>query len=317
MRIVVLDGHTLNPGDNPWDEVAALGDLEVFDRTPPEQAVERGRGAEVILTNKTPLPAEVLATLPELKMISVLATGYDVVDIAAARARGIVVCNVPAYATDSVAEHVLALLLELARRVGRHDHLVHGGAWEQSGDFSFWETSPVELRGQTLGIVGLGRTGRRVAEIAGALGMRVLATGPRRREVPAHGRWANDLEQLLTASDAVTLHCPLTEETRNLIDVHRLALMKPSAFLINTARGGLVDAHALAEALVAGRLGGAALDVVSGEPIGADNPLLTAPRCIITPHMAWASLAARRRLMHATAGNVRAFVEGHPVNVVS
>ena len=317
MRIVVLDGHTLNPGDNPWDEVAALGDLEVYDRTPSELIVERARGATVVLTNKTPLSAEVISTLTDLRMISVLATGYDVVNVAAAAGRGIVVCNVPEYATTSVAEHVFALLLELARGAGRHDRLVREGAWAACGEFSFWQSAPAELEGKTLGVVGLGRIGRRVGEIAAALGMTVAVTATTPRRLPPAWIWIDDLDELLARADVVSLHCPLNERTRGMIGARRLALMKPSAFLINTARGGLIDERAVAEALAQNRLAGAAVDVVSSEPIAPDNPLLAAPRCIITPHMAWASLAARRRLMQATAENIRAFLAGCPVNVVS
>ncbi len=317
MKIVVLDGHTLNPGDNPWDPVAALGELTVYDRTPADCVVRRARGARVVLTNKTPLSAETLSALPELELVSILATGYEVVDVAAARRLSITVCNVPDYATESVAEHTLALLLELTRQVGRHDRLVREGVWAASGHFSLWETSPVELAGKTIGIVGLGRIGRRVAELAAAFGMNVVATGPRPHPVPAGGRWTDDLDELLAEADIVTLHCPLTEETRNLLDRKRLARMKPGALLINTARGGLVDERALAEVLRSGHLGGAALDVVSREPLAASDPLLGAPRLIVTPHMAWASLAARQRLMKQTAENIRAFLRGRPVNVVS
>lgn len=313
-RIVVLDGHTLNPGDNPWTGLEDLGDVAVFDRTPAEQIIERGAGAAVVLTNKTRLDADTLQSLPALRLIAVLATGYDVVDVAAATRRGVAVANVPEYGTDSVAQHVFALLLELCSAVGEHDRAVRDGAWQRSPDFSFWLRPPIELSGQTMGIVGCGRIGRRVAAIAGAFGMRVLVTSRRPCDV-AGARWT-DLPTLGAEADVVSLHCPLTAATRNMVDAEFLRRMRSTAFLINTARGPLVDEEALAAALHAGSLGGAAVDVVAAEPIGADNPLLRAPRCIITPHLAWASLAARRRLMAATVDNVRAFLDGAPINLV-
>lgn len=318
MIIVVLDGYTLNPGDNPWDALAELGALTVYDRTAPELIVPRARDAAVVLTNKTPLMADTLAQLPRLRFISVLATGYNVVDVAAARAQGIAVANVPEYGTDSVAQHVFALVLELAHRVGAHDAAVHAGAWTAAPDFCFWQSPPIELAGLTMGIVGFGRIGRRVGELAHALGMQVIAASRSRREPPAYRpfRWGN-IPAVFAGADIVSLHCPLTEETTAFVNRDLLRRMKPSAWLINTARGGLVDEAALADALNAGRLAGAAVDVVSEEPIGATNPLLGARNCLITPHMAWGSLAARRRLMAATVENVRAFLAGRPINVVN
>jgi glycerate dehydrogenase len=316
--IVVLDGYRLNPGDNPWDDLARLGRLEVYDRTAGEDIVERARGAEVVLTNKTPLSAETLAALPALRFIGILATGYNVVDVAAASARGIVVANVPEYGTDSVAQHTFALLLELAHRVGDHAAAVQAGEWSQAPDFSFWKAPPLELAGLTLGIVGFGRIGRRVGELAQAFAMNVLAASPAQRETPAYRPFAwCDVADLFARSDVVSLHCPLTTDNARFVDAGLLALMKPSAYLINTARGALVDEPALAAALNAGRLAGAAVDVVSSEPVRADNPLLGARNCIITPHMAWGSLAARRRLMAATVENVRAFLSGKARNLVS
>lgn len=316
-RIVVLDGYTLNPGDNPWDDLAQLGSLTVHDRTPPELVIKRASAAEIVLTNKTVLSAETMAQLPRLRFISVLATGYNVVDVAAARARGIVVSNVPEYGTDSVAQHTIALLLELCQRVGAHDADVHASRWASCPDFSFWRAAPRELAGSTMGIVGFGRIGRRVGAIAHALGMRVIAHGGNRQGPPPFEpfAWAG-LDELFERSDVVSLHCPLTSENTRLVSAGRLARMKPGAFLLNTARGGLVDESALAAALSSGRIAGAAVDVVSEEPIRTTNPLLGAPNCIITPHMAWASLAARRRLMAATVENVVAFLRGAPVNVV-
>jgi glycerate dehydrogenase len=317
MRIVVLDGFTLNPGDNPWDPVAQLGDLVVYDRTPSNLVVDRAADAEIVLTNKTRLDATVLAALPRLRFISVLATGYDVVDVAAARQLGVIVSNVPEYSTNSVAQHVFALLLELCHKTGLHDRAVHASCWSTSQDFCFWLQAPIELAGLALGIVGLGRIGRRVAQIGDALGMRVLATGPRHpAALPPYVRWT-ELITLFREADVVTLHCPLGPENERFVNEKLLAQMKPSAFFINTARGKLVDEHALARALHEGKLAGAAVDVVSEEPIRPDNPLLQAPNCVLTPHLAWASLAARRRLMVATAENIRAFLAGRPIHVVS
>jgi glycerate dehydrogenase len=317
-NIVVLDGYTLNPGDNPWDGVAALGELTVYDRTPPHLIVERAAAADIVLTNKTILDAASIARLGRLRFISVLATGYNIVDVAAAGERGIVVSNVPEYGTDSVAQHTVALLLELCQQVGAHDVDVHAGAWTSSPDFCFWRRAPLELAGLTIGVIGFGRIGRRVGEITHALGMNVLGCGGRRGGEPAYAPfvWA-EVDEIFDASDVVTLHCPLTADNRHLVNRDRLRRMKPRALLINTARGPLVDEAALAAALNAGELAGAAVDVVSEEPIAAANPLLRARNCIITPHMAWGSLAARKRLMAATVENIGAFLRGSPVNVVS
>jgi glycerate dehydrogenase len=318
MNLVVLDGHTLNPGDNPWDDLARLGDLTVYDRTSRDQIAARARAAEIVLTNKTVLDAGTIGQLPRLRFVAVLATGYDVVDVAAARARGVTVSNVPEYGTDSVAQHVFALLLELCGHVAMHDAAVHAGEWTRSPDFCFWKMPLVELAGLTIGIVGYGRIGRRVAEISHAFGMQVLATGGSRRDLSPDQRssWVSTVELFATA-DVVSLHCPVTSDNRQFVDRELLAHMKPSAFLINTARGGLVNEGDLAAALNGGKLAGAAVDVVSVEPIRADSPLLSARNCIVTPHIAWASLAARRRLMAATVRNVAAFLAGRPINVVS
>lgn len=319
MRIVVLDGYTLNPGDNPWDELAALGELEVFDRSTPEEVVARARRAEIVVTNKAPISADTIAALPDLRFVAVTATGYNVVDVDVAAARGILVSNVPAYGTDSVAQFTIALLLELASRVGEHDRAVHAGAWAAAPDFCFWRTSPVELVGKTLGLVGFGAIGRRVGALASAFGMSVLASSRPggEREPPGYEPFSwSDVDELFARSDVVSLHCPLTAENEGLVDAVRLARMKSTAFLINTARGPLVDEVALGDALERGVIAGAAVDVVSREPIAPDNPLLHAPRCIVTPHIAWATLAARRRLMDRTVENVRAFLEGRPVHLV-
>lgn len=320
MRIVVLDGHTLNPGDNPWDALAELGELTVYPRSAPHEVVPRAAGAPIVLTNKTRLDAATLAALPELRFVAVLATGYDVVDVAAARERGILVANVPEYGTDSVAQHTIALLLELAQRVCEHDAAVRAGEWQRSPDFSFWRRSPLELAGLVMGVVGFGRIGRRVAELAHALRMEVRAV---RRRPPSPGDapprpgfvWSS-LDEVAAEADVVSLHCPLTAETERLVDAAFLRRMKRSAFLINTARGPLVDEAALARALDEGIIAGAALDVVAEEPIRAGNPLLGARNCILTPHLAWASLAARRRLMARTVENVRAYLAGNPINLV-
>lgn len=315
-RIVVLDGYTLNPGDNPWDELARLGDLEVFDRSPADTVLARAHGAQIVLTNKTPLPAATLAQLPDLRLIGVLATGYNVVDTAAAAARGILVCNVPEYGTDSVAQHVFALLLELCQHTGRHARAVRAGEWITAPDFCFWKAPIVELAGLTFGIVGLGRIGRRVATLAQAFGMRVLAASPRPRDLP-DGIAATSLDELFAQADVISLHCPLIPATQGLVDRERLRRMKRSSYLINTARGPLVVEADLAEALQEGWIAGAGLDVVAAEPMRADNPLRTAPNCLITPHVAWASLAARRRLMQTTVRNVEAYLSGRPLHVVN
>lgn len=309
LQIVVLDGKTLNPGDLDWTAMAGLGELSCHERTLPENIVARSRDADVLLTNKTPLSADTLGQLPRLRYVGVLATGYNVVDVAAARTRGIPVCNVPAYGTNSVAQHVLALLLELTNRVGQHAATVRAGRWSASPDFCYWDGPLVELDGLTLGIVGSGRIGNAVGRIAEALGMRVIFA---RR---SGGRV--ELERVLRAADVVSLHCPLTDDTRLLINATTLAWMKPGAFLINTSRGPLVDEAALASVLASGRIAGAALDVLSSEPPPAGHPLFAAPNCIITPHIAWATRAARARLMSVAVENVRAFLLGAPINVVN
>ena len=310
MRIVVLDGHTLNPGDNPWDPVRRLGDLTVFDRTPPSLVVERARDAEIVLTNKTRVDGATLATLSALRFVAVLATGFDVVDVRAARQLGIPVSNVPEYGTESVAQHTFALLLELCNRTALNAGAVAAGEWSRAPDFSFWKAPLVELSGLTMGVVGSGRIGRRVAEIARAFGMRVMTASARPAE-------RAKLVELFECADIVSLHCPLTADTAGFVDRALLARMKPKAFLLNTARGGLVDEAALRAALEAGKLAGAGFDVASREPIEPSNPLLGAPNLVLTPHLAWASLAARRRLMEATARNVESFLAGVPINVVN
>ena len=317
MKIVVLDGHCLNPGDLSWDELRRFGEVEVFDRTPAKQAMERAHGAAIALTNKTPLPADVLRQLPELRYIGVLATGYNIVDVEAARRQGITVTNIPTYGTDSVAQFVFALLLELCHNVGLHAGEVRAGAWARSPDWSFWRSPLMELAGKTMGIVGLGRIGRAVGRIADAMGMEVMAHDSIHGDTPAwpRFRWA-ELEELLAESDVVSLHAPLFPETRGMINKRSLALMKPTAILINTSRGPLVVDEDLADALNGGRLAGAGLDVLSVEPPDERNPLLAARNCIVTPHIAWATREARSRLMQLAIGNIGAYVAGSPRNVI-
>lgn len=316
MKIVVLDGFTLNPGDLSWEELRALGECVIYDRTAPEETLTRAAEAEIVLTNKVVLSREHIARLPRLRYISVLATGTNVVDLAAARERGIPVSNVPAYSTMSVAQATFALLLELTHHTGHHAQAVRQGRWSQCPDFSFHDFPLIELAGLTMGVIGFGSIGRAVAGIARAFGMAVLAFNPSPKPAPEGVRFV-ELESLFRESDVVSLHCPLTPQTERLVNAARLALMKPTAFLLNTSRGPVVDESALAAALNEGRLAGAGLDVLSIEPPPPDNPLLRARNCLITPHYAWATAAARRRLMQVTVENVRAFLAGRPQNVVN
>jgi glycerate dehydrogenase len=313
MRIVILDGLTTNPGDVSWEPLERLGSLTVFDRTAPGDVAARAADADAILTNKAIMGREQIAALPQLKYVGVLATGFNIVDVAAARERGIPVCNVPEYSTPNVVQAAWALILELANRVGHHDRTVHEGHWAACHDFCYWHGDLVELAGRTLGVVGHGRIGRGVAAVGRAFGMRVIHHRRQGGGDPA----CVDLDTLFRESDVVSLHCPLTPETKGLVDARRLALMKPTAFLVNTARGPLVDEAALAAALNAGQIAGAAVDVLSVEPPPASNPLLTAKNCVITPHVAWATRDARRRLIDVTAANLAAFAVGQPQNVVN
>ncbi len=315
-RIVVLDGFTLNPGDLDWAPLRALGECEIFDRTPADAVLERARGAAVVLTNKTPLPRAVIESLPDLRYIGVLATGCNIVDLKAAKARGIPVTNAPGYGTPSVAQHVFVLLLELTQHTGHHARTVRDGRWSASPDFCYWETPLVELAGRTLGIVGYGSIGSAVARIALAFGMKVLAATHRPRPNTDAIEFTS-IDGIFHRADVVTLHCPLTPETQGLVNAQRLAWMKPDAFLINTGRGPLIVEQDLADALNAGRIAGAGLDVLSTEPPPPDNPLLTAKNCIITPHIAWASRAARERLLTIVVENLRAFLAGEAENVVN
>ncbi len=317
MKIVILDGHTLNPdGDNPWDAIEKLGDVMLYEQTSPEQIAERAEHADVIVTNKAPLSAEVLAQLPNAKFISVTATGYNVVDVEAARARNIPVSNIPIYGTDSVAQYAMALLLELCHHIGAHDRAVHGGEW--SGHWSFWKTPLMELAGKTVGLVGFGRIGQRVGELAHAFGMEVWAYAPSPKPEPTYAPFAfKSVEEIFAGADVVSLHCPQTVDNTGFVNAELLDSMKENSLFINTARGGLVDEQALADALRTGRPQAAATDVASTEPIAPDNPLLTAPNLIMTPHMAWATVEARKRLMQMTAENIAAFQRGEPIHVVN
>lgn len=317
MRIVVLDGWTLNPGDLNWEGLERLGTLTVHDRVPADQVVARARGAEAVFTNKTPLRRETLEQLPGLRYVGVLATGFDVVDLSAASERGVTVTNIPTYGTRSVAQMVFAHLLNLTQHVAEHAEGVRAGRWSHSEDFCYWDQPLVELSGLTLGIVGFGRIGHTVAMLGRGFGMRVLAHDlvARAEEHPEVDFM--DLESLLRQADVVSLHLPLTPQTRGIINAGSLGLMKPTAYLINTSRGPLVRSADLAAALNAGRLAGAGLDVLEQEPPPADSPLLTARNCYVTPHIAWATRAARSRLMDIAVRNLQAFLAGRPENVVN
>ena len=317
MKIVILDGYAANPGDLSWDEVKALGECTIYDRTLPCDVVPRAEGAEIVLTNKTRIEAHHIAALPQLKYIGVLATGYNIVDTEAARQHGVLVTNIPAYSTNSVAQLVFAHLLNIAQQGQHHSEAVHSGRWSHCSDFCFWDMPLLELHGLKMGIVGLGHTGMATARIALGFGMEVYAytsKSPLQLQSEIHKM---ELDQLFCECDVVSLHCPLTPATQGLVNAERLQLMKPTAILINTARGPLVDEEALADALNQGKLAAAGLDVLSQEPPKADNPLLTARNCYLTPHIAWGSTAARQRLMQILVDNIQSFLSGHPVNVVN
>lgn len=318
MKIVVLDGYALNPGDISWDEIRTLGEMEIYDRTPKDLIIERAGDAEIILLNKTPLSRDILEKLDKVRFVGVLATGYDVVDTIAARERGILVTNIPAYSTESVAQLVFALLLEICHHVGDHNRSVQSGEWAASKDYSYWKYPLMELSGKTLGIIGVGRIGQSASAIAQAFGLHVVAFNRSRNSALENDRFRYvTLDQLYAQSDIITLHCPLSEETRGLINAESIAKMKNGVILINTSRGGLVVESDLAAALHAGKVYGAGVDVVSVEPIRSDNPLLGAPNCIITPHIGWAPVEARKRLMTILAENIQQFLAGTPVNVVN
>lgn len=317
MKIVVLDGYAANPGDLRWDELQSLGECTIYDRTAPSEILERASGAEILLTNKTVLTAEHMVALPELKYIGVLATGYNIVDTEAAKERGIIVTNIPAYSTDSVAQMVFAHILNIAQQVQHHSEEVHKGRWSSNKDFCFWDTPLIELRGKKLGIIGLGHTGFTTARIAIGFGMQVCAfTSKTNFQLPPEIR-KMELDELFRECDIISLHCPLTDSTRELVNAERLKTMKHTAILINTGRGPLINEQDLADALNNGDIHAAGLDVLSQEPPRADNPLLTAKNCYITPHIAWASTAARERLMQIMIENIKAYSSGKVINNVA
>lgn len=318
MKIVILDGYTLNPGDLSWEPLKELGEVTVYERTAPKDVYKRAEGAEVVFTNKVVLDEAVLEKLPSLKYIGVLATGYNVVDVEAAARKGIVVTNIPAYSTSSVAQMAFAHILIIVQRVGYYAQEVSNGKWSRQADFSFWDAPLHELDGKKIGIIGFGNTGRATARIAVGFGLDVYAyTSKSAMELPADVHKCPSMDELFRKCDIVSLHCPLTETTRELVDARKLELMKSSAILINTGRGGLVNEQDLADALNSGKIAAAGLDVLSSEPPRADNPLLKARNCFITPHQAWATKEARVRLMQLAVNNLKAFLEGKPVNVVN
>lgn len=316
MRIVVLDGYTLNPGDLSWEPLHQLGECSIYDRSSPDQVIDRSAGAQVLITNKVEFSAETIHQLPSLRYIGVTATGYDIIDLEAARRANVLVTNVPAYSTLSVSQMVFAHILNLTQHVGHHSEVVKDGQWTNQPDFCFWDFPLVELDGLTLGLIGFGRIGRSVADIADAFGMKVLYYDPYTTEKTGHAD-AADLERIFTESDIISLHCPLTTETKHLVNQQRLAKMKASAFLINTGRGPLVDETALANTLNSGLLAGAGLDVLADEPPPKDHPLYSAKNCYITPHIAWATRASRQRCLDIAVANIKAFRNGNPENVVN
>ncbi len=316
MQIVVLDGHTLNPGDLSWAGLHELGQCHIHDLTSSDDIVRRAQEAEIVLTNKTQLSKETIAQLPKLRYIGVLATGYNVVDVKAAHKQNICLTNVPAYGTVSVAQMVFAHLLNLTQHVAEHGQSVQAGTWSRSRDFCYWNFPLVELKDLTMGIIGLGRIGQTTARLALAFGMKVIYFDLKKSIAPQLNAQPVDLDTLFRESDVVSLHCPLTGSNYRLVNEQRLQLMKPTAFLINTSRGPLIDEKALADALNAGKIAGAGLDVLSREPPESDNPLSKAKNCYITPHIAWATRAARQRLMDIALTNIRAFMNGRPQNAV-
>ena len=319
MKIVLLDGEALNPGDLSWAPLEELGELTVYPRgtNDPEEVIRRIGDAEIVLCNKTPVGRVVFERCPHMRLLCVIATGYNVVDTQAAKDHGVPVCNVPAYGTEMVAQFAIGLLLEICHHVQLHNEAVHAGEWERCPNFCFWKTPIMELAGKTMGIIGFGRIGRAVGRIAKALGMTVLATGSRRCPEGEQIAEYVDLQTLLTRADVISLHCPLFPETEKLINRGTIAQMKDGAILINNSRGGLIDEQDVADALNCGKLRAAAVDVVSVEPIVGTNPLLTAKNCIITPHMSWAATEARARIVDITAANIRAYLAGTPQNVVN
>ncbi len=319
MKIVVLDGYAMNPGDLTWNGLQALGDVMIYERSSEKEIIERTKGAEIVLTNKVSLPAHIIEALPALKYIGVMATGYNMIDMDCANKQGIVVTNVPGYSTPSVVQLTFSLLLELCYHTQRHSDAVMKGKWTASPDFCFWDYPLTELFGKTLGIIGFGSIGQKVADVGVAFGMSILAYS-RTKTDQSHRknfRWAAEQEELLAQADIVSLHCPLTPQTENLINAESLSIMKPSAVIINTSRGGLIDAQALADALNEGRISGAGIDVLPVEPPPIDNPIFNAKNCLVTPHIAWATKESRLRLMDVVIGNIKSFLNGQSVNVIS
>ena len=320
MKIVVLDGYAENPGDLSWDEIAALGTLTVYDRTSftdEAEIIERIGDAEVVVTNKTPVSRRVIDSCPSMKLIAVIATGYNVVDCGRAKEKGVLVANVPSYGTAAVGQFAVALLLEICCRVGHHDRTVHEGKWENCSDWCYWDYPIMELAGKTMGIIGFGRIGRQTGRIARAMGMDVIAyDGSPTEEGREIARYVQ-LDELLGCSDVIALHCPLLPDTKEIINRSSIAKMKDGVIIINNGRGPLVNERDLADALNCGKVYAAGVDVVSSEPIRSDNPLLTAKNCIITPHISWAAKESRQRIMDCTAENIRAYIEGRPINIVN
>lgn len=318
MKIVILDGYTENPGDLSWDALAELGELTVYDRTAEADIVSRIGDAELVITNKTPITADTLEKCPSIRYIGVLATGYNVVDVETAKAKGIPVTNIPTYGTDAVGQFAIALLLEVCHHIGHHNKAVHEGRWENCEDFCFWDYPLIELAGKTMGVIGYGRIGQVTGRIAQALGMKVLAhDGHRRPELESETCRYVELDELLENSDVISLHCPLFPSTQGIINKDSIAKMKDGVIILNNSRGPLIVEEDLAEALKSGKVQAAAVDVVSTEPIKGDNPLLSAPNCIITPHISWAPKESRQRLMNIAVDNVKQFLAGTPVNVVN
>lgn len=319
MKIVILDGYCVNPGDRSWEKLEKLGELTVYDRTPYNDAdiIERIGDSEIVVTNKTPISENTLKSCPGIKFITVLATGYNIVDTAAARARGIGVANIPGYGTDAVAQFAISLLLELCAHVGHHSARVHEGAWNSSPDWCFWDHPLIELTGKTIGILGYGRVGKQTGRIAKALGMKVLANSRSKQSGSDDVAEFTDVDTLIRSCDVIALHCPLFPETREIINKDSIAKMKDGVMIINNSRGQLVNEQDLADALNSGKVAAAGLDVLSSEPVSSDNPLLTAKNCIITPHISWAPVEARQRIIDATCSNITAFLEGRAENIVN
>lgn len=318
MKIVVLDGYTLNPGDLNWNELGALGELKVYDRTPPDQVIERIGDADVVYVNKVQITQEILDACPNIKFIGELATGYNNIDIIAAKNKNIPVCNIPTYGTNGVAQFTIALLLELCHHIGSHSDAVKRGEWTNSADWCFWNHPMVELEGKTIGIIGFGRIGQRTAKIAQALGMKVLAlSNSKKEELETDTCKYAVLDELLAKSDVISLHCPLFPETKGIINKNTIEKMKTGVMILNTSRGPLIVEEDLRDALNNGKVAGAACDVASIEPIQEDNPLLGAKNIVITPHIAWAAIESRQRLMDIAVNNLKSFMEGNPINVVN